>query len=135
MLLRLPPSLHYPITVTELLKQPNDHVERFAPLFSYSFETMVTEGDGLGNEYQVSKRFPTRFESNVEGTLTQWRIKEGAMISHQEYDQVLPALSSLRLLLNINSSVVVADIEEPCAHSVQFGGMCVNCGKDMTESV
>lgn len=32
-------------------------------------------------------------------------------------------------------SIVIAEIEEPCAHSVQFGGMCVNCGKDMTESV
>ena len=27
----------------------------------------------------------------------------------------------------------IAEIEEPCAHDVQFGGMCVVCGKDMTE--
>lgn len=31
------------------------------------------------------------------------------------------------------SSVDIAEIEEPCAHSVQFGGMCVTCGKDMSE--
>ena len=31
--------------------------------------------------------------------------------------------------------MVVAQIEEPCAHDVQFGGMCANCGKDMTECV
>lgn len=32
-----------------------------------------------------------------------------------------------------NVSVLIAEIEEPCAHSVHFGGMCVDCGKDMTE--
>ena len=79
--LRLPASLHYPITVTELLKQPNDDVESFAPLFSYFYKTSVTEGDELGNEFQVEKTFPARFESNVEGTLKKWKIVEGAVIA------------------------------------------------------
>ena len=82
MLLRLPASLHYPITVTELLKQPNDNVERFAPLFSYFYKTTVTEGDELGNENQVEKTFPTRFESNIEGSLKSWKIKKGAVIAN-----------------------------------------------------
>ena len=81
MQLRLPYTLHYPITVTELLKQPNDSVERFAPLFSYFYKTTVTEGDDLGNEHQVEKTFPTRFESNVEGVLKEWKIKRGAIIA------------------------------------------------------
>ncbi len=85
MLLRLPHSLHYPITVTELLKQPNDHVERFAPLFSYFYKTTVTEGDELGNEYQVEKTFPSRFESNVEGVLKKWKIKQGTVITRAKY--------------------------------------------------
>lgn len=114
MLLRLPASLHYPITVTELLKQPNDNVDRFAPLFSYSYETQVTEGDNLGNTWQAKKKYPTRFESSVEGVLVNWKIDEGAVISKPNVD--------------------IAEIEEPCAHSVQFGGMCVTCGKDMSES-
>lgn len=85
MLLRLPHSLHYPITVTELLKQPNDNVERFAPLFSYFYKTTVTEGDELGNEYQVEKTFPTRFESNVEGVLRKWLIRQGTVIATAKY--------------------------------------------------
>lgn len=85
MLLQLPSSLHYPITVTELLKQPNDNVERFAPLFSYSYKTVVTEGDGLGNDHQVAKTFPTRFESNVEGILTRWKIEENSVIHKPKY--------------------------------------------------
>jgi len=83
MLLRLPQSLHYPITVTELLKQPNDNVERFAPLFSYSYQTTVTEGDGLGEDHQVQRTFPTRYESNVDGVLQAWKIVKGAVITHR----------------------------------------------------
>ncbi len=41
----------------------------------------MIEGDGLGNDYKVKKKFPTRFESNVEGTLTRWKIEGDAVIS------------------------------------------------------
>ena len=82
MLLRLPTSLHYPITVTELLKQPDDYVDRFAPLFAYSYKTTVTEGDDLGNENNVERSFPAKYESSVEGRLLRWAIKKGAIISH-----------------------------------------------------
>ena len=132
MLLRLPASLHYPITVTELLKQPNDNVERFAPLFSYVYETEVTEGDNLGNTWQTLKKYPTRFESSVEGVLIDWKIDEGAVISKPKYAVYHQLPSSLRCT-NLHSSVTIAEIEEPCAHSVQFGGLCVTCGKDMSE--
>ena len=30
-------------------------------------------------------------------------------------------------------SVDVVEIDEPCAHEVQYGGLCAECGKDMTE--
>lgn len=40
-----------------------------------------------------------------------------------------PGISSAQT----SNSVDVAEIDEPCDHSVQFGGMCANCGKDMTE--
>lgn len=29
----------------------------------------------------------------------------------------------------------VVEIDEPCAHEIQFGGLCAECGKDMTELV
>ncbi|KAI9827623.1 MAG: hypothetical protein M1819_006912 [Sarea resinae] len=113
MLLRSPPSLHYPITVTELLKQPNDNVERFAPLFSYYYKTTVTEGNRFGDEYQIEKTYPSKFLSDHLGVLREWKVSKGTVISHKDFD--------------------IAVIDEPCAHEVQFGGMCANCGKDMTE--
>ncbi|KAL8721342.1 MAG: hypothetical protein Q9225_001954 [Loekoesia sp. 1 TL-2023] len=113
MQLQLPRGLHYPITVTELLKQPDDNVERFAPLFSYSYKTTVTEGNKFGDEFQVEKDFPTKFESSVGGKLKSWSINVGDVISRPGLD--------------------IAEIEEPCAHGMQFGGMCTICGQDMTQ--
>lgn len=81
MLLRSPRNLHYPITVTELLKQPNDSVERCAPLFSYFYKSTVTEGNRYGDEFQVEKTFPTRFESETDGTLVEWKIAKGDVIA------------------------------------------------------
>ncbi|KAJ5584461.1 uncharacterized protein N7459_004261 [Penicillium hispanicum] len=113
MLLRLPPSLHYPITVTSLLKQHGDSVERDEALFWYIYQTTVEEGDGLGNVVQVKRKFPTRFESTVDGEIVQWKIAKGDVI---------------------DEPVDVVEIDEPCAHEVQFGGLCAECGKDMTEA-
>ncbi|MCJ1437167.1 Carboxy-terminal domain (CTD) phosphatase [Xylographa pallens] len=128
--LRLPHTLHYPITVTELLKQPNDNVDKFTPLFAYFYKTRVTEGDELGNVFEVDKTFPTRFESNVEGTFKRWKIVEGAVITHAGYVLV----DNFRwIVADTLKREDIAEIEELCAHGVQYGGMCVNCGKDMTE--
>ncbi|KAL4897094.1 hypothetical protein BDV59DRAFT_169789 [Aspergillus ambiguus] len=113
MLLRLPPSLHYPITVTSLLKQHGDTVERDEALFWYVYETSVTEGDELGNKFVVQRKFPTKFESTVDGEIVQWKIEKGDII---------------------DEPVDVVEIDEPCAHEVQFGGLCAECGKDMTEA-
>lgn len=80
MLLRLPTSLHYPITVTQLLKSPGDTVERDEALFWYFYHTGVEEGDGLGNRVQVKRKFPTRFESPTDGEVVEWKIAKGDVI-------------------------------------------------------
>jgi RNA polymerase II subunit A-like phosphatase len=81
MQLQLPRSLHYPVTVTELLKRPNDAVDRQDPLFSYNYKTKVTEGDRYGEEKEVEKTFPADYESPVEGILKKWKIQVGTVIT------------------------------------------------------
>ncbi|KAL9602989.1 MAG: hypothetical protein Q9219_001514 [cf. Caloplaca sp. 3 TL-2023] len=132
MQLQFPRGLHYPVTITELLKQPDDHVARFAPLFSYSYKTTVTEGNKFGDEYQVEKDFPTKFESSVGGKLKSWSIKVGHVIPHPGFAPDLPVLVAARLAY-LSDSLPIAEIEEPCAHGMQFGGMCTICGQDMTQ--
>lgn len=80
MLLRLPPSLHYPITITSLLKKPGDEVKRDEALFWYVYYTEVEEGDGVGNIIKVQRKFPTRFESPVDGEVQEWKISKGDVI-------------------------------------------------------
>lgn len=80
MLLRLPPGLHYPITVTSLLKQPGDTVDRDEAIFWYVYQTTVTEGDGLGNKIDVVRDYPTRFQSTVDGKVVEWKIRKGDVI-------------------------------------------------------
>ncbi|KAF2244620.1 RNA polymerase II subunit A C-terminal domain phosphatase [Trematosphaeria pertusa] len=108
-----PSGLHYPITVGELAKKRDDEVQRSEPLFTYFYETIVEEGDKWGEKKNVKKRFPVKFEASADGTITKWFIKEGTVIQR-------PGLELL-------------EIEEPCTHETQFGGLCVDCGKDMTE--
>jgi RNA polymerase II subunit A C-terminal domain phosphatase len=38
-----------------------------------------------------------------------------------------------RVLIEVPRSIELFEIEEPCSHSVQYGGLCCECGKDMTE--
>lgn len=80
MLLRLSSRLHYPITVTSLLKQHGDSVETNDALFWYIYRTKVEEGDGFGGRVEVQREFPARFESPVDGEVVQWLIKEGDVI-------------------------------------------------------
>ena len=85
MLLTSPKNLHYPITVTQLLQKPGDSVERFAPLFSYFYKSLVTEGNKDGEKKDVEWTFPQRFESETEGQLVTWKIQEGEVIAAAGY--------------------------------------------------
>lgn len=108
-----PDSLHYPITVTKLLRKTGDEVDRNAPIFSYYYKSTVIEGDADNKEGKpVVRTWPSTFESYIEGTITDWFIKPNQVITRR--------------------GTAIAEVEEPCKHEVQFGGMCANCGKDMT---
>ncbi|KAL9624525.1 MAG: hypothetical protein Q9160_001189 [Pyrenula sp. 1 TL-2023] len=111
MQLKIPKSLHYPLTVTQVFKKEGENVKLNDPLFEYSYEAYRREGDRYGNEKDVLRKFSTRFESPFEGKLKNWRPWEKEVISEP---------------------VVVCDIEEACTHKLQYAGMCADCGMDMT---
>lgn len=80
MLLRLPSGLHYPITITTLLKSEGDEVKKDEPLFWYIYEAEHEEFDLWGNLKPVQRKYPTRFESTVDGQITEWKIGKGEVI-------------------------------------------------------
>lgn len=137
MKIRSSPGLHYPITVVELLKKPQDEVKRLTPLFSYTYETTVTEGSKWREEEkQVKKKFPGRYDSSLEGVITDWCVGIGTVITRAGYVCICSSCCfPLSCLLTARYSVDLVEIEEPCSHHVQFGGLCTECGKDMTECV
>lgn len=112
MRLYTPAHLAYPVTVTRLLCKQGDDIAQNAPIFGYKYRAVQKVYDDETRE-DVDKEvdFFTNFESAVEGNITGLTIEVG---------QVL------------RGRTLVADIEEPCKHEVQYGGICANCGKDMT---
>ncbi|KAK6439540.1 CTD phosphatase Fcp1 [Oleoguttula sp. CCFEE 5521] len=109
-----PANLRYPITVTRLRRKADDTLEQNQALFSYQYKLRVTEGsrDNPDGEELVERSFYSDFTSELEGTVSTLHIREGDVII---------------------KSTLVADIEEACTHSTQYGGICVNCGKNMDE--
>lgn len=115
MLLRLPATLHYPIIIRKVEKQVDDEIKHRDVLFTYTYIGKVTHQDRYTDEeVEVNKVFPAHFQSTLEGTIQSWLVWEGDEI--REPRDIL-------------------DVNESCKHSVQFNGMCVECGRDMTEYV
>jgi RNA polymerase II subunit A-like phosphatase len=80
MKIRSPPHLHYPITIVDLLCSRDGEIQRSAPLFSYFYETTVTEADKYGEPKEVKKKFPARFNSTTDGVISEWFVKAGTVI-------------------------------------------------------
>jgi RNA polymerase II subunit A-like phosphatase len=108
-----PPGLRYPYTIQALQKRRDESVRRSDKLFTYWYEEVVTESDRWGVDQQVKKRWPQQFDASTEGKVTRWFIKPGTVVERP--------------------GVELVEIEEPCTHETQFGGLCVDCGEDMTK--
>ncbi|KAK2461532.1 hypothetical protein APHAL10511_005995 [Amanita phalloides] len=107
--LHLPPHFPFPLKITSLDISPSQYVARGSRLLSYSFVYLPNIPGA-----QPETRFGT-WDSSIEGTLDTWKIKSGDVVSRR---------------FATDRPVVV--IMEPCKHGMQLGGLCVLCGKDMT---
>lgn len=100
--------LHYPITITKLLKSPGDTIKKQENIIEYKF----TWRRRVGDDEWTDETTYTEFDSPAEGRLKEWRIAEGSVISADT-----PCMT----------------VEEACGHEVQIQGLCSLCGADMTE--
>jgi RNA polymerase II subunit A-like phosphatase len=99
--------LHYPITITKLLKSPGDSIKKQENIIEYKFTWKRKVGDD-----SVDETTYTEYDSPAEGILKEWRVREGQVIS---------------------ADVACMTVEEACGHEVQIQGLCSLCGADMTE--
>lgn len=100
--------LHYPITITKLLKSPGDSIKKQENIIEYKF----TWRRRISDDEWVDETTYTEFDSPAEGILKNWRLKEGMVVS---------------------ADVPCMTVEEACGHEVQISGLCSLCGADMTE--
>ncbi|KYK62129.1 RNA polymerase II CTD phosphatase Fcp1 [Drechmeria coniospora] len=100
--------LHYPITITKLLKSPGDALRKQENIVEYKFGWRRRVND----DEWVDETTYTEFDSPAEGKLKEWRIREGQVIGADT-----PCMT----------------VEEACGHEVQIQGLCSLCGADMTE--
>ncbi|KAG5730615.1 RNA polymerase II subunit A C-terminal domain phosphatase [Termitomyces sp. T112] len=107
----LPPTFPYPIRIISIDAQPASSIQRGTRLLGYSFVHISTTSDA-----KPETRFGT-WDSAIEGTLEKWNVKVGDAISQHRAKE---------------RPVVV--VVEPCKHGMQLSGMCVLCGKDMTNT-
>lgn len=106
-------KIRYPITITKLLKQPGDGVQKEDPVFQYSFKWMKEVGDPIsGDTWQEEQTTYTDWNSPFDGKIVRWKIHEGQAIERD---------------------TSCMEVEETCSHPVQYAGLCAICGKDMNE--
>ncbi|KAK0466334.1 uncharacterized protein EV420DRAFT_1511138 [Desarmillaria tabescens] len=105
----LPPSFPYPIKISSIDAPTASTVQRGVRLLSYSFLSTPQGG-------HPETRFGT-WDCAIDGDIQSWNIKAGDVITAARAR---------------DKPVVV--IQEPCKHGMQLGGLCVLCGKDMTNS-
>lgn len=112
MLVRLPQDLHYPIVLIRIEKRPGDLVKKNEALFRYQYTSKVKHGNRYDDEeVEVEKKFVTPFYSSLDGYIKHWLV--------WEKDE-------------IKRPIDICEVSEECPHTVQFNGLCTNCGKDMT---
>jgi RNA polymerase II subunit A-like phosphatase len=108
-----PNELRYPITVTKLLKKEGDDIKANEALFVYSYTSTVTEFDkDLREDVEKKRTWPANFESELEGKVSMLNVTVGQVIARR---------------------FPVAEVEEACRHEIQYGGICAECGADMTQ--
>lgn len=106
----LPPSVPFPVTVTAVLCLPGDEVKKHSALIKYRYWDY--QDDPNSKEQNPPKIRVERigtFESPIEGEVTEIEVGVNDEIPH--------------------SGVQLCTVQEPCSHTVQYGGLCALCGK------
>lgn len=106
----LPGSVPFPVTITAVLCRPGDNVKKHTTLVKYRYWD-YQEDPTLKEEKPPTVRVERigTFELPIEGAVVQVSVHVNDEIPH--------------------NGVELCSVEEPCAHTVQYGGLCAICGR------
>lgn len=85
MIIKLPSSVRFPITITEFLKEANTEVARLEPLFVYTYKTKVTVYPEYGVELLVEKKLSSQFDAPIGGKLARWMVAIGTVVENSRF--------------------------------------------------
>lgn len=112
--MRIGRKVRYPITVTKLHKRVGEKIEREEDGFEYTYKWLNQVGDAVRDEVWNEEQItPATWSSPVDGEILCWNIREGQVIDRDSK---------------------CMEVDEPCSHETQFGGLCAFCGKDMSQT-
>lgn len=120
--LTLPKSIPFPVKISSISIKEGETVSKHQVILKYTywgFEDVSKDPNDEEDDKKAPKK--TRvdlvgsFESPINGIVNSIKIKEGEEI--------------------LSCDQVIAQIEEPCTHAIQYSGLCALCGKSLDEEV
>ncbi|KAH3671620.1 hypothetical protein OGAPHI_000323 [Ogataea philodendri] len=117
----LPNNLPYPLTVVKVGVSEGEEIKPHTSIVYYKyfdFEPVpLSEEDDSKNDESERKlikvEYVGSFECPLEGTVSEINVKVGDKLK--------------------DASSKIVEIIEPCSHSIQYGGLCALCGKNIEE--
>lgn len=106
----LPPSVPFPVTVTAVLCRVGDEVRKHTTLIKYRYWDYQEDPNSKDeNPPKIRVERIGSFESPIEGEVTAIEVSVNDEIAH--------------------NGIQLCKVQEPCTHTVQYGGLCALCGK------
>lgn len=106
----LPPSAPFPVTVTSINHQVGETIRKHALLLKFKYwDYQEDPGSKEAVPHNVRVERIGTLESPIEGQIVSVNIALNEEVAH--------------------SGVELFQVEEPCSHTVQYGGLCALCGK------
>ncbi|WPK26270.1 hypothetical protein PUMCH_003619 [Australozyma saopauloensis] len=107
-------SVPFPVTVTSINFKEGDNVERHALLLKFKYWDYQDDPNSKDeNPQKIRVERIGTLESPVEGRVASVDIHVNEEVAH--------------------SGMELFQIDEPCAHTVQYGGLCALCGKSVED--
>lgn len=117
----LPKSLIFPITIIKIHVKEDQKIRKYDPILTYKYydyepipisEQDEDQTDEAERPLKQVENVGT-YESNVDGSISKILVKVGDIIK--------------------DNSQCVIEVLEPCAHPIQYGGLCAVCGKSLED--
>ena len=117
----LPKNLPYPLTVLKVHVKDGDELAKYSPVITYRYydyePVPVSEQDEEQTDESERKLVKVEnvgtFDSTVNGKVTKVHVFVNSEIK--------------------DSQTMIVEIQEPCSHPIQYGGLCAVCGQPVEE--